>query len=244
MEDPIYIPLLSKEDEELEEEIKTNIKNKIHKGFIWKVFCILLYQLTITSLMVIIAMTSSTISEFIRSNNIIYFAAIIISITCILLSLCSPALYKKIPINYILLTIFTICNGYLISSLTIISNPLNVTVAFILTFVTVIALTIYAWKSETDFTIYGGVLCSFLAMLVIGSLIMIFFTVSLIVLIIYICLSLCLAFYLVYDVQLLIGNKRNKFDEEDYILATINLYLDIVNIFINLLRLINIIRSD
>jgi FtsH-binding integral membrane protein len=141
--------------------------------------------------------------------------------TCILLSLCSPALYKKIPINYIILTIFTICNGYLISSLTIISNPLNVTVAFILTFVTVITLTIYAWKSETDFTIYGGVLCSFLAMLVIGSLIMIFFTVSLIVLIIYICLSLCLAFYLVYDVQLLIGNKRNKFDEEDYILATI-----------------------
>ena len=244
MEDPIYVPLLSKEDDELEEEIKNNIKNKIHKGFIWKVYCILLYQLAITSLIVVIAMTSSIISEFILSNNIVYVAAIIISITCILLSLCSPALYKQVPINFILLTIFTICNGYLISSLTVLSNPSNVAVAFILTFVIVITLTVYAWKSETDFTIYGGVLCSFLATLVIGSLIMIFFTVSLIVLIIYICLSLCLAFYLVYDVQLLIGNKRNKFDEEDYILATINLYLDIVNIFINLLRLINFVRSD
>ena len=44
--------------------------------------------------------------------------------------------------------------------------------------------------------------------------------------------------YLIYDVQLLIGNSEKKFSEDDYILAAINIYLDIIAIFIRLLEII------
>lgn len=73
---------------------------------------------------------------------------------------------------------------------------------------------------------------------------MVVFTVPLAVLLIDICVLVCFALYLVYDVQLIVGNKRIRFEEEDYILAAINLYLDVVNIFLEILRLVNFARGN
>jgi FtsH-binding integral membrane protein len=42
--------------------------------------------------------------------------------------------------------------------------------------------------------------------------------------------------YLIYDVQLVAGDKQKKFSEDDYILAALNIYLDIIGIFIQLLQ--------
>jgi FtsH-binding integral membrane protein len=50
--------------------------------------------------------------------------------------------------------------------------------------------------------------------------------------------------YVLYDTQLIIGNKSNKFTEEDYILAAMNLYLDIINIFLEILKLLELIRGN
>ena len=44
-------------------------------------------------------------------------------------------------------------------------------------------------------------------------------------------------FYLIYDVQLLMNNKRFKYSEDDYIIAAINIYLDILLIFLKILEL-------
>lgn len=48
-------------------------------------------------------------------------------------------------------------------------------------------------------------------------------------------------FYLVYDTQLIIGgqHKRMQFDMDDYVLAALSIYLDIINLFILILRLLN-----
>jgi FtsH-binding integral membrane protein len=43
------------------------------------------------------------------------------------------------------------------------------------------------------------------------------------------------SFYIIYDTQLTIGNKSNKLSEDDYILAVMMLYLDIINLFIYIL---------
>ena len=44
--------------------------------------------------------------------------------------------------------------------------------------------------------------------------------------------------YLIYDVQLLIGNKQESIDMDDYIYGAVAIYLDIINIFIYLLRIL------
>lgn len=44
-----------------------------------------------------------------------------------------------------------------------------------------------------------------------------------------------MAMFLAIDTQMLMGNKKYAFDPEDYINASVNLYLDIVNMFLYLL---------
>jgi len=47
--------------------------------------------------------------------------------------------------------------------------------------------------------------------------------------------------YLIYDIQLIAGGEHkrmNQLSSDDYILAAINIYLDILVIFLELLRLI------
>jgi FtsH-binding integral membrane protein len=44
--------------------------------------------------------------------------------------------------------------------------------------------------------------------------------------------------YLIYDTQLIIGGKTRQYQIDDYILAAINLYLDITRIFIYILAIV------
>lgn len=44
--------------------------------------------------------------------------------------------------------------------------------------------------------------------------------------------------YLIYDTQLILGNKRKQYKVDDYALAAISLYLDIARIFVELLRIV------
>ena len=47
---------------------------------------------------------------------------------------------------------------------------------------------------------------------------------------------LLFATYIIYDTQLIVGNKTSiRYSTDDYILASMNLYLDIINIFIRIL---------
>ena len=48
--------------------------------------------------------------------------------------------------------------------------------------------------------------------------------------------------YIIYDTQLILGNKSLSISEDDYILAVINLYLDIINLFIHILQLVSCIN--
>ena len=47
--------------------------------------------------------------------------------------------------------------------------------------------------------------------------------------------------YIVVDVQMIVGGKHHKyqFEEDEHVFTTINLYLDIINLFVTLLKLIN-----
>ena len=44
--------------------------------------------------------------------------------------------------------------------------------------------------------------------------------------------------YLAYETQLIFGGKKYEYSPEDYVVATIQLYVDIVNIFVFILSII------
>lgn len=51
--------------------------------------------------------------------------------------------------------------------------------------------------------------------------------------------------YLVYDTQIMMGGgKMYSISPEEYIFAALNLYLDIVNLFLYILQIISAARGD
>ena len=52
---------------------------------------------------------------------------------------------------------------------------------------------------------------------------------------------LLFSFYLLYDTQIIIGGKHRRYqiEEDSYVLASVALYLDIINMFLYILELLN-----
>lgn len=84
---------------------------------------------------------------------------------------------RKVPNNYIILGIFTFCESWIVSyscSIAYVLYPGNggqlVLLAAVLTLAITVALTIYAFTTKTDFTMMGGSLFIFSAVLLVLGL--------------------------------------------------------------------------
>ena len=167
----------------------------------------------------------------------VIFAAIA-GIMIMLIMICIPYTSRKVPINYIMLTTFTLCEAYMVAFIcAAVDNRVAVLAAAFCTAGIVVALTMYAMFTKTDFTYFGG-FCVILA-----ASMALFLTFSIIFgfkpHFVY-CMfgTILFGIYLIIDTQMIIGGKRHThISKEDYILAATILYLDILNIFLYLLRL-------
>jgi FtsH-binding integral membrane protein len=124
-------------------------------------------------------------------------------------------------------------------------NPVIVFEAAGLTAAMVVGLTIYAIKTTTDFT-YCGAIVWVLAMLMSMTLIMMWIVGPAMHMAYCFLGVFCYSFFLIYDTQLIVGGKhrRLKFDKDAYILASVSLYLDIINLFLFILQIMNGGRNE
>merc|ERR1719254_371347 len=106
-------------------------------------------------------------------------------------------------------------------------------------------LTTYACLTKTDFTGLGPYLvCALLGLIAFGfvALLVSFFCASCYSLmsVIYAGVGAVLfSMYIVYDTQLIVGgrHKKHQFSVDDFAFAALNLFLDIINLFLMLLSL-------
>jgi len=57
--------------------------------------------------------------------------------------------------------------------------------------------------------------------------------------------ALVFSLYLIYDTQLMMGgNHKYSLDPEEYIFAALNIYLDVINLFMYILMIVSGSRSD
>jgi FtsH-binding integral membrane protein len=232
-------PFLShnKDNELDDEQVEKRIAEKLREGFITKVYGIIAYQILVTSLIVYLGLVNTWFQEVILKSKFFLGLNIIITITCLFLPMFSPKLLQKMPSNYIILTAFTISFSCIISMETSKYTVKSVMSALFLTLATVLTLSYYAWKTKTDFTVHSGTLLVCLVLLIFSSFIFLVLRIPFSNLIImYGSLVLC-CIYLIYDTQLLIGRRGRKFSEDDYILAAFSLYLDIIVLFLQILKI-------
>ena len=116
----------------------------------------------------------------------------------------------------------------------------DVMLAMGITLALVAGLTAFACTTQRDFTGAGPYLfVLFFCILLFGLFAAIFR--SRVMSVVYCSLGVMLfGFYLVYDTQLIVGGDHKiQFGLDDYVFAALNLYLDIINLFIYVLSLVS-----
>ncbi|KAL0389465.1 UNVERIFIED_CONTAM: protein LIFEGUARD 2 [Sesamum calycinum] len=216
-------------------------------AFIRKVYSILTVQLLVTIAFAALVVAVHPVATFFaatRMGRAVYVVIVLIPIIVVCPLYCCK---NKHPLNFVLLGIFTLCYGlafgivcaffsgesvfFLDSSLESSNRDSDSNN------VVVISLTLYTFwaaKRGQDFGFLAPFLLSILVILLMFTIFQIFFPMGKISETIYSGLTVIIfCAYIIYDTDNLI--KRNSYD--DYIWASVALYLDILNIFLQLLKI-------
>jgi len=144
------------------------------------------------------------------------------------------------PWNFILLSIFTLMEAFTLGVLVAFFDNMIVLQALLITVGIFIGLTLFTLQSKWDFSGMGPFLFAGLFGLLMTGLVGIFIPWGRTMDIFYAGgASLLFSGYIVYDTYMI--NKRYSPDE--YIMASISLYLDFINLFINILRLLSDVQD-
>ena len=222
---------------------------KTRNGFIKKVFGILSVQLFITFMFTLATVLSSELQAGLLKHWYVMIISAVISMIIIYVIIYTR-LGRKVPWNYILLFIFTVCQSVTVGYVTAITvrasekGPMTVALAAGLTAAIVISLSLFAACTKKDFTKCGPFLMVCLVALMIGSICFYFFFRRSMILNLIICVAGVIIFglYLIMDIQMVIGDKKRKIQKDDYIIGAMMLYIDIIQIFLYLLQLIGAVN--
>jgi len=148
---------------------------------------------------------------------------------------------RQSPINMILLFLFTLCESWMVAGITSVYPPDIVMVAGAATALTTIALTIYALRTTTSIEVFAAM--SFVVYLAMFPLIIIGLVVGLGALYtLYCALGVLLyALFLIIDtIMICKGDSMSGYgcDMDDYVIGAMMLYMDIIMLFLYILRLL------
>lgn len=226
-------------DPESQVEIRgmTFSEESIRKGFIRKVYLILTVQLAITMAFIALFVYSEPAKLWTVNNPWIATTSFIVMFAVLIIMACCGEIRRKTPHNFIFLGLFTVAQGLMLGIFTIRYEAQEVFTAVGLTCAICFGLTLFSLQTKWDFTMMGGFLFVGLLIVFLFGLIVAFFPGSVASSVYSACGALLFSFYLVYDTQMMMGgNHQYSISPEEYIFAALNLYLDIINIFLFILR--------
>jgi len=209
----------------------------VRMAFIRKVYGLLTVQLLLTIIVASLCMFTPPIKEFIHTNDWMMFVAMFSSIGLII------ALHikrKETPTNFILLAAFTVVEAYTVGVIVTYYSQAIVLQALLLTLAVLVGLTLYTFQTKRDYSAMHSGLFAGLCILLLGGILQLFFHSTIFELVISIGGALLFCLFIVFDTQMLM----QTLSPEEYILATINLYLDIINLFLYILRILQAVNRQ
>ncbi|KAK4477983.1 hypothetical protein RD792_017248 [Penstemon davidsonii] len=210
-------------------------ENQLRWGFIRKVYGILSAQILLTTAISAVTVLYAPINDLLRGNSGLLLFLIF---TPFILLWPLHVYQQRHPLNFIFLGLFTASLSLTVGVSCANTEGTIVLEALILTSAVVSALTGYTFwaaKKGKDFSYLGPILFTSLFVLLLTGFIQIFFPFGSTSVAIYSAISaIIFSGYIVYDTDNLI--KRFTYDE--YIWASVTLYLDVLNLFLTILRML------
>lgn len=209
----------------------------IRKAFVRKVYLILTVQLAITMAFISLFMYHEPARMFVARNPSIGIIAFVTMFVVLIIMACCGEIRRKTPHNFIFLAMFTAAQGLMLGIIATQYQSNKVLMAVGVTCVICVGLTLFSFQTKWDFTMMGGFLFVALLVVFVFGIIVAFFPGSAADMVYSVCGALLFSLYLIYDTQMMMGGKHKySISPEEYIFAALNLYLDIINIFLFILR--------
>lgn len=209
----------------------------VRLGFLRKVYGLLFVQLALTTFTACVFKFTPVIRAFITVNHWLILVAMVASLVLLF------ALHVKRrehPINLVLLTAFTLVQSYSIGVVVTYYDELVVLQAFVLTCAVTAGLTAYTLQSKRDFSKLGSGLYAALCILLVGTFVQAFLGSTSFEILLSGAGALIFSLFIVYDTHMIM----HRISAEEYIIATIELYLDIINLFLELLKILDAVRKN
>merc|ERR1719188_254511 len=143
-----------------------------------------------------------------------WWIALVIMLVSIISLACCEGVRRKTPHNFIFLGLFTLAEGFMLGAVTSTYRADEVLMAVLMCFIIFGFIALLFPASRTLNLVYASIGC------IIFSL------------------------YIIYDTQLMVGGSHKySLSPEEYVFAALNLYLDIINLFMYILQIIGNSRN-
>ncbi|KAM4676281.1 protein lifeguard 4 [Discoglossus pictus] len=209
---------------------------QIRMGFLRKVYSILSVQVLLTTITAAVFLYFDSVRTFVHASP----ALLLISCIGSLITIIALTIYRhQYPVNLYLLFGFTLLEAVTVAIAVTFYDVAVVLQAFVLTTAVFLGLTAFTFQSKRDFSKLGAGLFACLWILILAGFLRIFFHSEAFELAIAGGGALLFCGFIIYDTHLIM----HRLSPEEHILASINLYLDIINLFLHLLRLLDAINK-
>uniref|UniRef100_A0A672G9D5 Protein lifeguard 2 n=1 Tax=Salarias fasciatus TaxID=181472 RepID=A0A672G9D5_SALFA len=198
-----------------------------------QVYAILSVQLLVTVGIICLFTFCAPVRFYIQTHPGLYMASYLMFFATYIALSCCGELRRQFPWNIILLVLFVSIKHFY--------NTKSVMLCLGITAVVCLSVTVFSFQSKVDVTSCQGVLFSLcMAMLLCAitlSIVVPFGYVPWLHAIYAVLGAILFTLFLAFDTQLLLGNKRYTISPEEYVFATLSLYLDIIYLFSFLLQI-------
>ncbi|NXP45257.1 LFG3 protein, partial [Heliornis fulica] len=211
---------------------------KVRHTFIRKVYAIISLQLLVTVGIIAMFTFVSPVRSFVQRNVAIYYASYAVFLVTYLVLACCQGPRRRFPWNIILLTIFTLAMGLMTGTIASMYRTNAVLIAMLITAIVAIIVTIFCFQTK----VRRGMTCPALPAACqhpahpaclpfptqVPWLHMVYAAIG----------AIAFTLFLAYDTQLVLGNRKNTLNPEEYIYGALTIYTDIVYIFTFILQIV------
>jgi len=167
--------------------------------------------------------------------------AMVTAFSCPMLFQLRPSLQEERPANFFLLSAFTIAESYLVGMVSLMYTTSSVLLVLGQTALATLALSIYAFQPNPKFDMnqLGSMLYSALTCLMGLGLVSLFLNFDGLDMIYSALCAIMFSGFIVFDTKRLVSGEHPEFQlqRSQYIMGSMALYMDIVGLFLHLLRL-------
>eukprot|EP01062_Namystynia_karyoxenos_P000131 TRINITY_DN10038_c0_g1_i1.p1 TRINITY_DN10038_c0_g1~~TRINITY_DN10038_c0_g1_i1.p1 ORF type:complete len:291 (+),score=99.85 TRINITY_DN10038_c0_g1_i1:72-875(+) len=208
-------------------------------AFVRKIYSILSLQLILTAGVAALFILQQDLKNYVQGHLWVYIVAYSLALVTLIPMVC--CFRARAPINAILLALFTLCMSVMVGVVCTYYSGETVLKAVFITMTIFLGLTLYTIVSKHDFNFLGAGLFAALLCFILVGFIQIFFPFGTVLRAVWCVLGVLLfSLFIIYDTNKIWKRYQmagGSWDDE-WVVACIDLYLDIINLFILILQLL------